>query len=55
MVQGRVKELAIEWLRKQEDWSEIFDQKFSKAEAIVEKLTDDESVFHFFKRKPIML
>jgi hypothetical protein len=55
VVQGRVKELAIEWLRKQEDWSEIFDQKFSKAEAIVEKLTDDESVFHFFKRKPIML
>lgn len=55
VVQGRVKELAIEWLRKQEDWSEIFDQKFSKAETIVEKLTDDESVFHFFKRKPIML
>lgn len=55
VVQGRVKELAIEWLRKQEDWSKIFDQRFSKAEAIVEKLIDDESVFHFFKRKPIML
>jgi len=55
VVQGRVKELAIEWLRKQEDWTGLFNQQFSKAEAVIARFVNDEAVFHFFKRRPIML
>ncbi|MBM3456438.1 MAG: hypothetical protein FJX80_15100 [Bacteroidetes bacterium] len=55
VVQGRVKELVIEWLQKHEDWTGLFEQQFSKAEAVMERFVDDEAVFHFFKRRPIML
>jgi hypothetical protein len=55
VAQGRVKELVIEWLQKHEDWTGLFDQQFSKAEAVMESFVNDEAVFHFFKRRPIML
>jgi hypothetical protein len=55
VAQGRVKELVIEWLQKHEDWTCLFDQQFSKAEAVMESFVNDEAVFHFFKRRPIML
>lgn len=55
VAQGRVKELVIEWLQKHEDWTALFDQQFSKAEAVMESFVNDETVFHFFKRRPIML
>ncbi len=53
--QGRIKELVIEWLQKHEDWARLFDQQFSKAAVVMERFVDDEAVFHFFKRRPIML
>jgi len=55
VAQGRVKELVIEWLQKHEDWTGLFEQQFSKAEAVMERFVDDEAVFHFFKRRPILL
>lgn len=55
VAQGRVKELVIEWLQKHEDWTGLFEQQFSKAEAVMERFVDDEAVSHFFKRRPIML
>lgn len=55
VAQGRVKELVIEWLQNHEDWAGLFDHQFSKAEAVMERFVDDEAVFHFFKRRPIML
>lgn len=55
VAQGRVKELVIEWLQKHEDWTALFDQQFSKAEAVMKSFVNDEAVFHFFKRRPIML
>jgi hypothetical protein len=42
-------------LQKHEDWTGLFDQQFSKAEALMDSFVNDEAVFHFFKRRPIML
>lgn len=55
VLQGRLKELVIEWLRNREEWSEMFDQPFNNAEQVMEKFVNDEAVFHFFKRRPILL
>ena len=55
VLQGRLKELVIEWLRNREEWSGMFDQPFRNAEQIMERFVNDEAVFHFFKRRPIML
>ena len=53
--QGRIKELVIEWLQRHDDWTGLFDQQFSKAEAAMESFVNDDAVLHFFKRRPIML
>ena len=55
VLQGRLKELVIEWLRNREEWSRMFDQPFRNAEQVMERFVNDEAVFHFFKRRPIML
>ena len=55
VLQGRLKELVIEWLRNREEWSGMFDQPFRNAEQVMERFVNDEAVFHFFKRRPIML
>ncbi len=55
VLQGRLKELAVEWLRNREEWSGMFDQPFKNAEQVMERFVNDEAVFHFFKRRPIML
>jgi hypothetical protein len=53
VLQGRLKELAVEWLRNREEWSGMFDQPFRNAEQVMERFLNDEAVFHFFKRRPI--
>ncbi len=55
VLQGRLKELVIEWLRNREEWSGMFNQPFANAEQVMERFVNDEAVFHFFKRRPIML
>jgi len=55
VLQGRLKELAVEWLRNREEWSGMFDQPFRNAEQVLDRFVNDVAVFHFFKRKPIML
>jgi hypothetical protein len=55
VLQGRLKELAVEWLRNREEWSGMFDQPYRNAEQVIERFLNDEAVFHFFKRRPIML
>lgn len=52
---GRLKELVIEWLRNREEWSGMFDQSFRNAEQVIERFVNDEAVFHFFKRRPIIV
>jgi len=54
VLQGRLKELVIEWLRNREEWSGMFDQPFANAEQVMARFVNDEAVFHFFKRRPIM-
>ena len=55
VLQGRLKELVIEWLRNRGEWAGMFNQPFANAERIMERFVNDEAVFHFFKRRPIML
>ena len=55
VLQGRLKELAIEWLRNREEWSGMFDQPFRNAEQVMERFVNEEAVFHFFKRRPIIV
>ena len=55
VLQGRIKQLVIEWLENRDEWAGIFNQLFSNAEQVMERFVNDESVFHFFKRRPIML
>ena len=55
VLQGRLKELVIEWLRNREEWSRMFDQPFRNAEQVIERFVNDEAVFHFFKRRPIIV
>lgn len=55
VLQGRLKELAIEWLRNHEEWSGMFDQPYRNAEQVMERFVNDEAVFHFFKRWPIIV
>ena len=55
VLQGRLKELVIEWLINREEWSGMFKQPFANAEQVMERVVNDEAVFHFFKRRPIML
>lgn len=55
VLKGRLKELAIEWLRNCEEWSGMFDQPFRNAEQVMERFVNDEAVFHFFKRRPIIV
>lgn len=55
VLQGRLKELVIEWLRNREEWSGMFDQPFANSERILESFVNNEAVHHFFKRRPIML
>ena len=55
VLQGRLKELVIEWLRNRDEWSGMFDQPFSNAERVLERFLNSEAVFHFFQRRPIML
>ena len=52
---GRLKELVIEWLRNREEWSGMFDQPFRNAEQVMERFVNDEAVFHFFKRRLIIV
>jgi len=52
---GRLKVLAVEWLKNREEWSGMFDQPFANAERVMERFVNDEAVHHFFKRRPIML
>ena len=54
-LKGRLKELVIEWLINRQEWSGIFNQPFANAEQVMERFVNDEAVFHFFKRRPIML
>jgi len=54
VLQGRLKELAIEWLINREEWSGMFKQPYANAERIIERFVDDEAIFHFFKRRPFM-
>jgi len=54
-LQGRLKELVIEWLRNRQEWSGIFNQPLANAEQVMERFVNDEAVFHFFKRRPIMM
>jgi hypothetical protein len=55
VLQGRLKELVIEWLRNREEWAGMFNQPFANAEQVMERFVNDEAVFHFFKRRPLML
>ena len=55
VLQGRLKELVIEWLRNRQEWSGMFKQPFANAERVMERFMNDEAIFHFFKRRPIML
>lgn len=55
VLQGRLKELAVEWFRNREEWSGKFDQPFRNAEQVMERFVNDEAVFHYFKPRPIML
>jgi hypothetical protein len=55
VIQRRIKGLVIEWLRNREEWSRMFNQPFANAELVVERFVNDEAVFHFFKRRPIMM
>ena len=55
VLQGRLKELVIEWLRNREEWSGMFDQPFENAERVLERFLNSEAVFHFFQRRPIVL
>ncbi len=55
VLQGRLKELAIDWLRYSEEWLGMFDQPFANAERVLERFLNSEAVFHFFQRRPIML
>ena len=55
VLQGRIKQLVIEWLTNRDEWSGMFNQPFANAEQIMERFVNDEAVFHFFKRRPIML
>jgi hypothetical protein len=55
VLQGRLKELAIEWLRNREEWSGMFDQPFRNAGQVMERFVNDEAVYHFFKRRPIIV
>lgn len=55
VLQGRLKELVIEWLRNREEWSGMFNQPFANAERVLERFLNSEAVFHFFQRRPIML
>ena len=52
VLQGRLKELVIEWLRNRQEWSGIFNQPLANAERIIERFVNDETIFHFFKRRP---
>ena len=52
---GRLKELAVEWLKNREEWSGMFDQPFANAERVMERFVNDEAVHHFFKRRPIIV
>jgi hypothetical protein len=55
VLQGRLKELVIEWLRNREEWSGMFKQPFANAEQVMERFVNDEAVFHFFKRRPFFI
>ena len=55
VLQGRLKELVIEWLRNREEWSGMFNQPFTNAEQVMERFVNEEAVFHFFKRRPIIV
>jgi len=55
VVQGRLKELVMEWLTNREEWTGMFYQPFANVEQFMERFVNDEAVFHFFKRRPIMM
>jgi hypothetical protein len=55
VLQGRLKELVIEWLRNREEWSGMFNQPFTNAEQVMERFVNEEAVFHFFKRRQIIV
>jgi hypothetical protein len=55
VLQGRLKELVIEWLRNREEWSGMFKQPFANAQQVMERFVNDEAVFHFFKRRPFFI
>ena len=54
-IQGRIKELAIEWLKEKEEYAGLFNQPLKNSEGIVDRFLNDEAVFHYLKRRPIML
>jgi hypothetical protein len=54
-IQGRIKELALEWLSEKEEYAGLFNQPWKYSEGIVDRFLNDEAVFHYLKRRPIML
>ena len=54
-LKGRFKELVIDWLTNREEWTGMFNQPLANAEQVMERFVNDEAIFHFFKRRPIML
>jgi hypothetical protein len=51
----RIKDLALEWLSEKEEYAGLFNQPWKNSEAIVDRLLNDEAVFHYLKRRPIFL
>jgi hypothetical protein len=45
----------LEWLSEKEEYAGLFNQKWKNSEAIVNRFLNDEAVFHYLKRRPIML
>ncbi|MEY2669720.1 MAG: hypothetical protein RLZZ577_36 [Bacteroidota bacterium] len=54
-IQGRIKELALEWLIEKEEYAGLFNQPWKNSEGIVDRFLNNEAVFHYLKRRPIML
>ena len=54
-LQGRLKELVVEWLKNREEWSGLFKLPNANLERVFEYFVNDEVLFLFFKCRPIML
>ncbi len=54
-IQGRIKELAIEWLKEKEEYAGLFNQPFDHSKQIIDRFINDDTVLNYLKRRPIML